>query len=334
MLKERFGTLPTGEAVDVYTLQSGEATLRVMTRGATIVNFRVGDTDIVGGFDTLGDYLADESHQGAVIGRVANRIAGASFPMDGKLYRVTKNEGNNCLHSGDGFDHRLWTAEKATDDSITFRYVSPDGEEGFPHTLDVRVTYRLEGAALLIDYTAVPDGRTPIALTNHAYFNLDGFGGTVDDHVVTIYADRYTEVNDELIPTGNHPSVDGTVFDFRMPHRIGERVGGGFVGYDHNYVLNKDRKYAVMGYELALAAEVTNGKRKMSVYTNQDGVQFYIGNFLAGKPDFRGGVPRVTHGAFCLETQSEPDCVHRGAGFYARGEVYRHMTVYRVETLR
>ena len=334
MKPEFFGTLPTGEAVETYTIQNEEATLRVMTYGAAVVNFRVEGVELIGGYDTLADYLADgDSHQGATIGRVANRVAGACFTMDGKVYHLPANNNGNCLHGGIGFDHRVFTVTEATDKSVTLRYISPDGEEGFPARLTVDVTFTLEGSAFMIDYTATPDGKTPIALTNHSYFNLDGFGGTVDKHTAVIYADSVTEVDENLIPNGNHPAVAGTVFDFTTPHTIGERLGNGFGGYDHNYVLNGKVKETVMGRELSLAAEVWNDTRKLSVYTDQPGIQFYIGNFLMGKPDFRSGTVKIRHGAFCLEAQTEPDCINHGIGFYDKGEVYRQTTVYRVAKL-
>lgn len=333
MKKEFFGTLPTGEAIDLYTLTSPVAQVRIMTRGATVVNFRVHGVDIVGGFDTLEDYLRDTSHQGAIIGRVANRVGGAAFTMDGKVYRLPKNDGENCLHGGDGFDHRVWTVTDCTDDSVTLTYTAADGEEGFPAALKVTVTYRLCGGDLLIDYAATPDGKTPIALTNHSYFNLDGFGGNIEEHRATIYADRYTEVGEDLIPDGRRPQVAGTVFDFRTPHPIGERCGEEFIGYDHNFILSPTERAVKCGYELPLAAEVENGKLRLSVYTDQPGVQFYIGNFLGGGPAFRGGTPQVFHGAFCLETQTEPDCIRHGIGFYEAGQTYRHTTVYSVEKI-
>lgn len=333
MKKETFGRLPDGRAVDLYTISRGIYEVRVMTRGATIVNYRVGGLDIVGGFDTLDDYLTDDSHQGALIGRVANRVGGAAFAMDGKTYRLEKNDGENCLHSGDGFDHKLFTVTEVSDTAITLNYKSFDGEGGFPHALDVYVTYALVENGLSISYRAVPDGKTPVALTNHSYFNLDGFGGTIEGQVAEIFADRYTEVGDDLIPDGVRPDVTGTAFDFRTPHAIGERVGGDFIGYDHNFILSPKETKTFGGKELNLAARVTNGKLALSVYTDQPGVQFYIGNFLGKTPDFRGHTKQVFHGAFCLETQTEPDCIRHGIGFYDKDEVYTHTTVYAVDVL-
>ena len=333
MEKKLFGTLPTGEEIYLYTLKSDCALVNVMTRGATIVNFKPFGTDIVGGFDKLETYLAETSHQGAAIGRVANRVGGAKFEMDGKVYKLPENDHGNCLHGGDGFDHKVWNVTDYSDSSITLEYYSKDGEEGFPANLAVKVTYTLEGAALLMDYEARPDGKTPIALTNHAYFNLDGFGGTIEDHVATIYANSYTEVDDNLIPNGVRPLVEGTVFDFKTPHKIGERCGKDFIGYDHNFILAPTKTETLFGKELGLAATVDGKKLRMNVYTDQPGVQFYIGNFLGNGPAFRGGVAQVFHGAFCLETQTEPDCINHGIGFYSAGDVYRHTTVYSVEEL-
>lgn len=336
MTKTFFGTLPSGDGTHVYTVKNSEASLSVLDYGAKITSFNIGGTEIVGGFDTLDGYVKDTSHQGATIGRVANRIGDACFTMDGKRYTVTENDHGNCLHGGVGFDYRMWTLTDSGDDFLTFAYTSADGEEGFPASLTVRVTFTLQGTALIIDYKAIPDGKTPIALTNHSYFNLDGFGGTVENHIATIYADSYTQVSDSLIPTGIRPSVGGTAFDFRTPHRIGERVGGDFIGYDHNFILSPIKHESFGGTSLALAAEVTNGHLKLSVYTDQPGIQFYIGNFLGsdeGAPDFRGGIKPVFHGAFCLEAQTEPDCINHGIGFYDAGEVYTQKTVYKVDVI-
>ena len=330
MEKRYFGTLPSGDAVTVYTIANENITLEVLDRGCVIKSLTFNGVDTVRGFDTLESYLADTSHQGAVIGRVANRVAGARFVMDGKEYNLPKNDGENCLHGGCGYDYKIWNVISASDEEIELEYTSADGEEGFPNELYVRVKYKIDGTALTIDYTAIPKGQTPIALTNHAYFNLNGFGGTILSHKAEIFADTYTEVNECLIPNGDHPSVKGTPFDFNTPHEIGERIGGDLIGYDHNFVLTPkhDGKY-----DIPLIARVSGDKISMSVYTDQPGVQFYIGNFLGDGPDFKGGIKQVRHGAFCLETQTEPDCINHGIGFYKEGDTYRHTTVYSFSTL-
>ncbi len=338
MQRKIFGKLDTGITIDEYTISNKSACLSVIDFGLAIRKFEVFGIDVVAGYDSLEDYINDDSHQGAVIGRVANRIAGASFTMDGRAFSLPKNDGNNTLHGGVGFDRRKWELVSIEENEdyakITFSYTSADLEEGFPSELNVTVSYTLIGTALLIDYVAIPEGKTPIALTNHAYFNLDGLGGDIKKHRVEIFADSYTEVGDDLIPTGRHPRVENTVFDFNTPHEIGERIGGDFVGYDHNYNLSPryDEVFS-KSFPLPLIARVSGKTLKMSVYTDQPGVQFYIGNFLGGKPDFKGGIPRIRHGAFCLETGSEPNCINSGIGFYNKGDIYRHRTVYKFERL-
>ena len=331
--KEFFGTAPSGDAVTLYTVGNDKCELTVSDRGATVVSFKVFGRDIVGGFDSLDSYLADDSHQGGTIGRVANRIAGARFVMDGAEYTLPDNDGGNCLHGGCGFDTRMWSLLLHTDERLVFSYVSKDGEEGFPAELDVKVSFSVIDTSLVIEYTAVPDGKTPIALTNHSYFNLDGFGGDIKDHAAVIYADRYTEVGEDLIPTGERPPVKGTRFDFTEPHRIGERIGGDFIGYDHNFLLSPKEYKEFSGRSAALAAEVWSADLKLCVYTDQPGVQFYIGNFLGGGPNFKGNISQVRHGAFCLETQTEPNCINHGEAFYDEGEIYRHICVYSVEKM-
>ncbi len=333
MKKEFFGTLPSGEAVHKYTIENGKLKAVITDRGATLVSLIAYGTDIVGGFDTLEDYLADTSHQGATIGRVANRIDGARFTMDGREYRLPKNDGENCLHGGVGFDYRMWRVTSHTENSITLEYTSPDGEEGFPSALAVKLSYTLSDCDLIIDYLAAPDGKTPVSMTNHSYFNLDGFGGDIKSHTAKIYADTYTEVGDNLIPTGEHPSVVGTAFDFRSPHKIGERIGGDFIGYDHNFVLKPDTFVLFGDDPLPLGAVVEGERLRLSVFTDQPGIQMYIGNFLGDGPKFKGGIPQIRHGALCLEAQTEPNSVNHGMGFYDKGEFYTQKTVYRIEEI-
>ena len=332
MTREIFGKTKSGEIVEIVTLANEVAELKVMTRGATIVSFKPYGVDIVGGYDTMEGYEADNgSYQGATVGRVANRIGDAQFTMDGAIYMVTPNDNGNCLHGGSGFSFKMWKIEDVTEDSVTMSYYSPDGEDGFPNGLLSKVKFTLSGAAVIIDYEAVPEGKTPIALTNHSYFNLDGFGGLIDDHVATIYADRYTEVDGKLIPNGIRPEVKGCEYDFTSPKKIGECFGKEVDGYDHNFILCPKFSAEFNDKDIPLAASVTNGKLTLNVYTDQPGIQFYTGNFLGGEPDFRGGVERIKHGAFCLEAQTEPNCINHGIGFYDAGEVYTQITVYEVK---
>lgn len=331
---KNLGTLPTGELIKVYTLENERCSLSVMNFGAIVSGFSVDGRNIVGGFDTLDAYLSDRSHQGGLIGRVANRVAGASFVMDGRRYTLPKNNGENCLHGGCGFDRRVWEITEVSEERIAAEYYSRDGEEGFPSGLSVRVVYTLLPLGFAIEYTAKPEGKTPIALTNHSYFNLEGFGGTVDGHLVKIHADTYTEVDKSLIPTGVRPSVEGTVFDLREFTRLSDCCQDGFIGFDHNFNLTGSTETEILGSSVHLAAEVIGGGYKMSVYTDQPGLQFYMGNFLGSGPDFSGGIKQVRHGAMCFEAQTEPNAVNRGETFYSRGEVYRQLTAYLLEDFK
>ena len=334
MEKKVFGVLPTGEEVHTYTLCNADARVTIMTRGATIVDFTAFGVSIVGGFDDLETYLEDTSHQGAIIGRVANRIGGAQFTMDGKTYHVPKNNiGKHCLHGGRGFDYRMFTVKDVTEDSITLCYTAEDGEEGFPSRLHLTVTYTLVGASLRIDYLAKPDGKTPIILTNHAYFNLDGFGGTVLDHTIQLYADKYTELDDELIPTGRRLAVQGTPFDLNTPTRLGDRIQGAFTGYDIYFQANPRSFAQFDDKRLGLLAEVNNGKLKLQTYTDQPGAQLYTANTMGKGPDFKGKVKKINYGAFCIETHTEPNCISRGEEWYDVGDTYTQTTVYTVSKL-
>ena len=194
--------------------------------------------------------------------------------------------------------------------------------------------YSVENGALIIEYVAVPKAKTPISLTNHSYFNLDGFGGDIKSHKAIIYAENYSEVNERLIPTGEHPSVFGTRFDFTEPHEIGERIGGDFIGYDHNFILKPKTTKVFAEREIALAAEVFGKSLVMKTYTDQPGIQLYIGNFLGEGPNFKGGIKQIRHGAFCIEAQTEPNSVNHGIGIYDAGEVYTQTTVYEIEKIK
>ena len=329
MNKRLFGRLPSCENVYIYRLTDGTATAEIMEYGAAIVSLcPFGDVDVVGGFDTLEAYTQDTSNQGAIVGRVANRIENACFEIGGKTYQLADNDNGNCLHGGVGFQHRLWKVVDYTENSITLSYLSPDGEDGFPANLQIDVSYTLKDAAIIISYTATPDGKSPIALTNHAFFNLDGFVGDIKEHTVQIWADSYSEVNDKLIPTGNHPNVIGTPLDLRLPKKVGEDFSPTFDGYDHNMILFPKFHKEFNNKKIGLAARVENQKMIMQVYTDQPGLQFYTGNFLGNGPDFKGNTPQIRQGALCLEAQTEPNCINHGEGIYEKGQVYKQLTVY------
>lgn len=314
---EDFGKLPNGAAVKRYTLKNRNGIIaKVMDYGAILTELWVPDrngrsANVVGGFDNLDQYLNGHPYFGATTGRYANRIANGRFTLDGKEYKLATNNGANALHGGlKGFDKRLWKSEplenKAGQVSIRFSYLSKDGEEGYPGNLNTTVIYTLtDRDELIIDYSASTDKPTVINLTNHSYFNLAG-SGDILGHEVQINADRYTPVNDQLIPTGELAPVSGTPLDFRKSAIVGDRIDqlkpvpG---GYDHNFVLKRE------GPGLQPAAVVTDPKsgRKVEVLTTEPGMQLYTGNFLDGKLKGINGFVYNKHSALCLETQHFPD---------------------------
>ncbi|HEY8503421.1 MAG TPA: aldose epimerase family protein, partial [Gemmataceae bacterium] len=269
--KAAFGKTADGKAVDVYTLSNRNGmTAKIITLGATVTELHVPDksgktADVVLGFDDVAGYRSERNQYfGCATGRVANRIGGAKFTLDGKEYKLAANNGPHSLHGGKkGFDKVVWKAEArdtADGPALVLTYVSPDGEEGYPGTLRVRVRYRLEGDALRIDYRAVTDAPTVVNLTNHSYFNLAG-SGDVRGHVVRIDADRYLPVDEGKIPVGDPAPVAGTPFDFTAPTEVGARLEG---RYDHCFVLRGG----------ATVTDPGSG-RSMEVTTTEPGVQFY-----------------------------------------------------------
>lgn len=323
-----FGTLPNGNDIYAFTISDGAAKAEIMTYGASIISFKpFGNIDVIGGFDTIDGYLNDTSNQGAIVGRVANRIEGASIEIEGKIYPLANNDNGNCLHGGVGFQHRVWNVDNFSSDTVTLSYYSPDGEDGFPGALTIRVKYTVKDAAIHIEYEGIPESTTPIALTNHAYFNFDGFGGDIKKHKLQIFAERYTEVNENLIPNGNRPFVAGTDIDFREMRYIDNGIGE-FKGYDNNMILSPVSYKSFGDTELGLVAIAENEKMSMNTYTDQPGMQLYTGYFLGNGPDFKGGIPQIQYGGFCLETQTEPNCVKHNEAIYQAGEIYRHYTIY------
>jgi aldose 1-epimerase len=318
--KSAFGKMPDGQAVDLYTLTNRNGMqVSITNYGGTVVSIVVPDrngkmADVVLGFDTLKGYLGNEPFFGATVGRYANRIAGGTFKLDGKAYKLPLNDGKNTLHGGpQGIDKKVWTAREipGSHPAIELTYLSKDGEEGFPGNLSVKVVFTLtDDNALKIDYTATTDKDTVLNLTNHSYFNLDGQGnGDVMKQVMMINADRFTPVDSTLIPTGELRSVQGTPFDFRKPTAIGARIGDKDEqlnlghGYDHNFVLNRKGP----GLTLAARAMDPASGRVLEVLTTQPGVQLYTGNFLDGTIHGKGGKVYGHRAAFCLETQHFPD---------------------------
>ena len=348
--KRYFGTCPAGE-VDIYTLKNDRGMgADIITLGGAIARLTVPDkegrvADVVGGYDSLDSYYYGDGYQGALIGRVGNRIAKGRFTLDGVEYSLAINNGPNSLHGGAfGFSHKVWSAEsRVTEDGcvLDLCYVSPDGEENYPGRLTVNVRYTLtDDNALSISYRATTDKKTIVNLTNHTYSNLGGYdSGDIFAHELWIDADTYIPVDETLIPTGEIASVQGTPFDFRERKAIGRdfdlsneqmRIAG---GYDHCINFR-----AVEGDPMsAPRISVIDPKsgREMQVFTDAPSVQFYSANFLNNERyPFKGGYPQQLRHALCLETQKMPDSINH-KGFtdvtLSPGEVYETTTVYKFQ---
>jgi aldose 1-epimerase len=320
VIRAPFGVMPDGAPVDLFTLgKASGMQLSIMSYGAAIVALRVPDRagdpdDVVLGFDALEGYIRHSHYFGAIVGRYANRIARGLFELDGTRYRLPVNDEPHHLHGGTrGFDRAVWECEPVRDErgeGVAFRHTSPDGDQGYPGTLDVEVRYLLTGTnELEVDYRATADKPTPVNLTQHSYFNLAGAGkGDILDHQLTIDADAYTPVDCTLIPTGKIVPVESTPFDFRTPVAIGSRIGDPDPqleyarGYDHNFVLRREGPGPA---HAARVMEPVTG-RTLDVFTTEPGLQLYAGNQLdhiAGK----GGRSYGRHSGLCLETQHFPD---------------------------
>ena len=340
-----FGKTPEGTPVELYVLTNGKMTAKVMTYGAILTELQVPDRngklgDVVLGFDNLASYLAGHPYFGATTGRVANRVAGGKFTLDGKEYKLAVNNGPNSLHGGlKAFDKVVWKAEDASGPSgpaVKLTYTSPDGEEGYPGNLAVSVTYTVTADnELKIDYRASTDKATPLNLTNHSYFNLAGpASGDILGHELTLLAEEFTPADETLIPTGKLAPVKGTPLDFTSPTPIGARfdqLKGDPLGYDHNYVLRGDGKTPALG---ARVFDPGSG-RVLEMFTTEPGVQLYTANFLDGKLKGKGGVVYKKHHAFCLEAQHFPDSVHHAnfpSTILRPGETYSQTTIYKFST--
>jgi aldose 1-epimerase len=342
--REAFGRTGEGIPVEVFSLTNKAGVeIKAISFGAIITSIRIPDrtgalADVTLGFDSLDGYLKEHPFFGAVVGRYGNRIGKASFTLDGRTYKLAANNGPNHLHGGvRGFDKYVWTAEVLNGvTGVAFTRTSPDGEEGYPGTVQARVSYVLsETSELSIAYRATTDKATPINLTQHTYFNLAGHNaGSIVDHELTLAADRYTPVDSTLIPTGELASVAGTPLDFRQPTRIGARIDDPHqqikfgMGYDHNWVINRK------GDGLQLAARVYEPKsgRTLEVQTTEPGVQFYTGNFLDGTLKGKGGAAYNRRNGFCLETQHYPDSPNKPAfpsTIVKPGQTYQSQTVWR-----
>jgi aldose 1-epimerase len=345
MTRSPFGTLPDGQAVEAFTLTNANGMeVKAITYGGIITSLKVPDKagqlgDVVLGYDNLQGYLDKSPFFGTIVGRYGNRIGKGTFVIDGNTYTLPKNNGENHLHGGpQGFDKANWKAEpfeRADAVGVVFTHTSPDGDMGYPGTLQSRVTYTLTNDnTLRFDYEATTDKPTPVNLTQHTYFNLAGAGnGDILGHEIEIQADRYTPVDKGLIPVGDLAAVEGTPFDFRKATAIGARIDadhpqialGG--GYDHNMVLTRTGP----GLERVVRVHEPTTGRTMEMTTTQPGVQFYTGNFLDGTITGKGGKVYPKRSGFCLETQHFPDSPNKPqfpSTILKPGETYRQSTAY------
>lgn len=342
---KNFDKTHQGKKIELFILKNGPIQAALTNYGARMVGLLVPDkdgreVDVLTGYNNIDDYLKTESYFGCVVGRFGNRIAKGKFTLNGKTYTLATNNGANHLHGGpEGFCKKVWDAKQIDSSSVEFSYLSKDMEEGYPGNLQVKVTYRLTAdRGVEIAYSATTDKPTVLNLTNHNYWNLDGERDTsINDHLLQIFASKYTPVDSTLIPTGELASVEGTPFDFRKPTAIGDRVDADHIqikygkGYDHNFVVVPEK---VTAGELPLIAAVQspNSGIKMEVLTAEPGIQFYSGNFLTGAQVGKSGQAYVFRSSLCLETQHFPDSPNQPkfpTTTLNPGQTYSTRTVYR-----
>lgn len=343
--EEAFQTTVDGNPVALYTLHAGDITMQVTNYGARVVSLWTPDRegryeDIVLGYENIGRYIDNtgERFLGAVVGPYANRIAKGRFTLDGAEYTLPLNNNGQTLHGGlKGVDRVVWDVVSATDDKLVLHYLHPDGQDGFPGNLDIEMTYSLTpDNEFRVDYKATTDKPTVANFSHHPFFNLKGEGnGTVLDNVLTINASHTTPVDSVLIPTGQIAPVEGTPFDFREPHAIGERIGadnqqlrnGG--GYDHNWVI--DRKTESGIEQVATVWEPASG-RTIEVLSDQPGLQVYSGNFFDGTSIGKYGKPQRYRESLALETQKFPDSPNHDnfpSTVLRPGETYTQVCIYK-----
>lgn len=339
--RSRFGKLPSGKPVDLFTLTNRHGLVAKVTNyGATLTELHVPDRhgrlgDVVLGFDTVEGYLKCPHYLGCTVGRYANRIAGGRFVIDGKTYQLPINNGPNCLHGGiTGFDKAVWKATPLKGAAVKFTHTSANGEQGFPGKVSVTVIMALtDDNELAIDYFARTTQPTHVNLTNHSYFNLAGHGD-IKSHKLTLASDFYTPKDKNDIPTGEIHSVKGTPFDFTKPMSIGFRfktLGGKPQGYDHNYVLRGKGSLTLAAH----VAELKSG-RVMEIFTTEPGIQLYTANWFDGSLAGKGGWAYQPHDAFCLEAQHYPDSpnqAHFPTTLLRPDQIYRQTTLHKFSVI-
>lgn len=347
--KKLFGKLSNGNEIFAYTLKNQNGmTAEIINYGAIVVSLTAPDRngkfeDIVHGYDNIDSYVVDKNYFGCIVGRYGNRIGKGKFLLEGKVYQLGINNGENHLHGGEtGFSKRVWSAEpieSETDPALKLTYVSKDGEEGYPGTVTITVVYTLtKNNELKIEYTGTTDKTTVFNPTHHSYFNLSGnMNTTILDHELEINADKTTPVDNELITTGKYADVANTPMDFRLPKKIGKDINADYeqlkfgLGYDHNWVING---YNKKENRVASLYEAGSG-RYMEVYSDQPGLQFYSGNFLNGSVAGKKGIKYQYRSALCLETQCFPDSPNKPqfpSAILKPGDVYKQTTIYKFST--
>lgn len=337
--KELFGYTKDNEPVSIFTLSNDFLTVKLLDIGCAVqslyVNTKDGLKDVVLGYDNVCDYEKNEPYFGVVVGRCANRISNASFELDGKVYNLPKNDGENNLHSGGVINKKIWQSE-LKENSVIFTTEISEREDGFPKNIFVEVEYTLDKDGLIIDYKAHSDGTTLCNFTNHSYFNVDGHeSGSIEKQKVMINADYYTPINENSIPFGKNESVENSIFDFRALKEIGkhwddenEQIKNAG-GYDHNFVINGN-----VG-ELRNIASVVSKQTgiKMNVFSTMAGVQLYTGNFLTEEAG-KGGILYKKRYGLCLETQYYPDAINNKQWHQPvihKDDVWESRTIYRFE---
>jgi aldose 1-epimerase len=347
--KKLFGKLSDGSEIYAFTLKNQNGmTAEIINYGAIVVSLTASDRkgkfeDIVHGYDNINSYVADKNYFGCIVGRYGNRIDKGKFMLDGKVYQLGINNGENHLHGGEtGFCKRVWSAEtieSETDPALKLTYVSKDGEEGYPGAVTITVVYTLTRKnELKIEYTGTTDKTTILNPTHHSYFNLSGnMNTTVLNHELEINADKITPVDNGLITTGKFADVANTPMDFRSPKKIGKDINIDYdqlkfgLGYDHNWVINGYNKKV---NRIAGLYEAGSG-RYMEVYSDQPGLQFYSGNFLDGSVAGKNGIKYQFRSALCLEAQCFPDSPNKPqfpSVILKPGEVYKQTTIYKFST--
>jgi aldose 1-epimerase len=338
--KTLYGMIGADSVFQYILTNKNGMVVKILNYGGTVTDIMAPDKNgkmgnVVLGYDSLAGYLQiGNPYFGCLVGRYANRIANAKFTLDGKEYPLAANNNGNTLHGGlKGFDKVIWTVKSVNDSSLSLSYLSKDGEEGYPANLTANVIYSLmPDNGLKIEYSATTDKATPVNLTNHCYFNLSaGTDSTILDHELMLNADKYTPVNDKLIPTGKIDPVKGGPMDFTTTKKIGRDISQVAGGYDHNWVLNEMGK----SFSVASLFHAPSG-RYMEVWTTEPGIQFYSGNFLDGTlKNTRGGAKYIKHAGLCLETQHFPDSPNQPSfpnTILKPGETYTQTTVYKFST--